>query len=376
MKKNILIAPNSFKEVLSSTDVALILQSEFSNLLPNEYLILTFPLSDGGDGFLEVIKEKFNTESLIFSVDYPFESEKLLQVTVEYDRISQRIFIESAKVLGLSIIDEDKRNPLELSSKGLGQLLKKIKKETENGNLKINEVIIGLGGSSVQDLGLGALSEFGLRLFHFAKYIPVEPKFFMRADRLSYSAINFEFPFNIKFVADVDNPLLGEKGSNNTFAKQKGASETDIEILEKGFVNILRLLHVKSVGNLSGAAGGIAAGFSLLIDNVEIISSEDFILNYLGLNSMGDVDFLITGEGKLDNTTLQGKAPYIVWKFFIDKVKRMFFVTGKSEIEINESNVVVLSLSEVFDSEDKAKSDVKAGLKIIAGKISKMILEN
>lgn len=376
LEHKILIAPNSFKENLSSVKIAEILETEMKKILPENFSFTSFPLSDGGDGFLEVVKVGFATESLKFEIDYPYQSEKKLNVCVEFDKEGKRVFIESAKAIGLEIVAPEKRNPLELTSRGLGQLLKQIRTVALSGEVEVKEVVIGLGGSATQDLGLGALSEFGVRIFHFAKYIPVEPKFFSRADRISYNKRDLKFPFKITFAVDVDNPLLGEKGSVRTFAKQKGAGDSAIEILEKGFNNILRLLHVKSAEGLSGAAGGIAAGFKLLADDVEVIGSKKFIEEVLGLNSIPRPDILITGEGKLDATTLYGKAPSVVSGKFSESVKQIFFIAGKSEIDLKNNKAVVISLTELFGSEKKAKANSVEGLKIAARKILNMILEN
>ncbi len=375
MEKRILSAVNGFKEVLSSVEINAVLESNLRTLLPNEYEIVQFPLSDGGDGFLDSLKMKFATRSLTYQINFPYDSTEKLDVVVELDTSKKRLFIESAKVLGLNLVEEEKRNPLELTSRGLGELLRQIKEQTESGEVNVDEVIIGLGGSATQDLGLGALSVFGVRLFHFAKYIPVEPKFYSRADRISYNKRDLEFPFRITFVLDVKNPLIGENGSNKTFAEQKGADSFTVDVLERGFKNILRLLHVKSADNLPGAAGGIAAGFMLLVEKTNVIDSEKFISEILGLNEITDVGFVITGEGKLDSTTLNGKAPYIVLKKFKDKSVKRFFVTGKSEINLPEGNIEIISLSELLGSEEKAKIYCKKGLEEASRKIAKIILE-
>jgi glycerate kinase len=375
MKETILIAPNSFKGNLSATEIASVLADKFETELGNEFDIIKFPVTDGGDGFNQIVKELFNTESIFINVDFPFDSDEKLKVSVEYEIERKIVFVESANILGLKLVPNEKRNPLSLSSRGFGQVLKHLKKLTESGKMKIEEVIIGLGGSATQDLGLGALSEFGLRLFHFSKYIPIEPKFFARADRVSYNAANFEFPFNIKFVLDVNNPLLGENGSNSTYAKQKGASDEEISYLEKGFVNILRLLHVPSGKPLPGAAGGIAAGFEILVNNSEVISSEDFIINYLGLENYSNPEFVITGEGKLDETTFEGKAPSVVINRFENSSKQIFFICGSSEVKNLKRNMAVVNLSEILGSVDSAKQNTKQGLRIASEQIAKMILE-
>jgi glycerate kinase len=375
MKDTILIAPNSFKGNLSASKIASIVADKLIAELGDKFNIVQFPLTDGGDGFNQIIKELLKTESIFINVDFPYESNEKLEVPVEYDANGKILYVESASILGLKIVPEEKRNPLSLSSKGLGQVLKYLKNIAQTGKMEIDEVVIGLGGSATQDLGLGALSEFGLRFFHYSKYIPIEPKFFARADRISYNAADFEFPFRIKFVLDVNNPLLGENGSNFIYAKQKGANDEVISYLEKGFINILRLLHFKETKSLSGAAGGIAAGFKILVNKSEVISAEDFILEYLGLNNFTHPEFVITGEGKLDDTTFNGKAPAVVINKFQKSTKRIFFICGSSELKNYDDKLTVVNLSQILGTVDSAKRNTKKGLKVVSEQIAKKISE-
>ncbi len=375
MSKTILIAPNSFKGNLSASEISSYIADELNSKLHNKFSLVKLPLTDGGDGFAQIIKDLFNTESIFIKVDYSYDSDEELEVPVEYFEKRKIVFIETANILGLKVVPPILQNPLTLSSRGLGQILKRLKASVESNEIEIDEVVIGLGGTATQDLGLGALSEFGLRLFHFSKYIPIEPKFFARADRIFYNASNFEFPFKINFVMDVNNILLGENGSNFTYARQKGANEEEISYLEKGFKNILRLLHYKSVETLPGAAGGIAAGFKILVNQTGLISAEDFIIKYLGLNNYKNFDYVITGEGKLDETTFNGKAPSVVINKFNQYTKKIFFVCGSSEYKNNNDKIKIISLSEILGSVDSAKGKAKIGLSIASEKIAEMILE-
>ncbi len=160
-KLNILIAPNSFKECASSVQIVEILKA---NLVSENFNLFSFPISDGGDGFLEVCNHHFDLEILNFGVSTPFDETKII-VPVGYKKESQTIFIESAKVLGLNLIPRELRKPGKLSSKGMGDLINAIQSKVESGKLEVKKIIVGVGGSGTNDLGIGMCSRLGLKLY-------------------------------------------------------------------------------------------------------------------------------------------------------------------------------------------------------------------
>ena len=123
MKKKILIAANSFKECADSVTATKYFKDELEK---NSGLQLVLkPISDGGDGFLNVCREYRKLEILKYRVSTPFNDSKLT-VKVGYDRLNKVIYVESAAILGLKIIPKAKRHPVSLSSKGMGDLLNTI----------------------------------------------------------------------------------------------------------------------------------------------------------------------------------------------------------------------------------------------------------
>ena len=122
-KKKILLAPNSFKECAISTEVADLFE-KFLNT-DNNYEIFKYPISDGGDGFLDVLNYDNELIDITYSITTPYDNSKF-DCIAGYDEKNKIIYIESAKVLGLQLIPKEKRHPLYLSSKGLGKLLEQI----------------------------------------------------------------------------------------------------------------------------------------------------------------------------------------------------------------------------------------------------------
>jgi glycerate 2-kinase len=373
MDKNILIAPNSFKECRNSIEIVNILSTYF----PQNYSH-SFPLSDGGDGFLAVCKNIFDLKPLTYYIPKIYEDD-LFECTIGYNESEGIIFIESALILGLSLIPINKRYPLLINSKNLGILLKKIMEDFEDKREKLNKIVIGLGGTGTNDMGLGACSAFGLKIFDSAgNSLELIPKNFINASNIEWEQNSCSA--DIEFIVDVNNPLIGEKGASRTYAAQKGASQEEINILEDGFVNILKLLKdkgmIESSDNLSGAGGGIAAGMNIFF-GAGIKSSRDFILNDMGLkNFKGKVKYVITGEGAFDKQSLMDKAPGIVINAFKDHAEKIFVICGTFDKNIRHilpKNAEIIELSHFFKSKEESIQNFEKGLWLASEKILKVI---
>src|SRR5690606_15135730 len=220
-------------------------------------------------------------------------------------------------ILGLKIVPINKRNPILLDSKGLGVLLKTIMTQESS----LNNIVIGIGGTATNDLGLGAASIFGLKLLDDdGKYLPIIPRNYELVKDLIWEQPRIVS--KIEIITDVENPLLGENGAARSFARQKGASEKDIEIMESGFENIIKILN--------GAGGGLAAGMQIFF-NAIIKPASDFIFEDLGINNLSyNPDIIITGEGAFDSQTLMKKASGILIEKFRNSGARIFIICGIS----------------------------------------------
>ena len=326
MSINVLISPDSFKECISSVKLSSLIAEEFDDLLgPN--LILK-PISDGGDGFLEVCKFHFGGEILDYKISTPYDNSEL-NCPVLYNNNSKTIYIESADVLGLKVVPVEFRNPIKLSSKGLGELLLKLENDVNSVKLSVDKIIVGIGGTATIDMGIGACSALGLKLYdaNNKEIIPF-PENFNKVKTIEWKERNF--PFQTELVLDIDITLLGKTGAVSVFGYQKGASKSDREILENGFANIVNLLQYNKItdssGKLYGAGGGIPSLLSTLL-NAKIVRAKDFILNSLGISRFrGKVNFVITGEGAFDNQSLMGKGAGIILREFEKQSNKIFLL--------------------------------------------------
>lgn len=367
--KNILVAVNSFKETADAVEVSRLFNKHLDKSLFN---VLQKPITDGGDGFLEVCDFYFGLEWINYSISTPYD-ETLIDCRVGLDRNSKTLFIESAEVLGLRRIPHNKRHPLQLSSKGLGELLQFIIQDIEEYKYEANKIIIGLGGTGTMDLGFGMCSQFGLKLYNQdGSELDVVPDNFPDVNEVEFT--KKDFPFSIEIILDVNNPLLGKTGAV-IYGRQKGASPVDIKIIESGWSKVVNLLYNNMLLNrakeLSGAGGGLSVGLNLLSDTKEKHAS-DFIFQDLKVN-INDiaVDMVITGEGSFDKQSLMGKGAGIIISIFEKENIPVALCCGKIDREISENlsmNVFPLELQNyIEDPINNFEEAIKIACNEIAG---------
>jgi glycerate 2-kinase len=349
----ILIAPNSYKECAYSSQAAQLIFSAFNNLFqsgPDEYEMVQFPVSDGGDGFLEVIKKHFSTETKHFKIN-SICGGTAFECPVEYRAEKKTVYVESAKVIGLKFIPAALRNPILYNSSPLGELLARL----NCAGFPVENVIIGIGGTATNDMGMGILSRFGLKLFNQdgKELVPVPGNF------LDVSAIELpviKLNYNVQIVLDVENPLLGNKGATRVFAGQKGAGENAIQFMEKGFENLLSLFKIDEEARktLSGAGGGIAAALQLFF-SAKVLTANEFILTVLGLESMkSGFNLVITGEGALDSQTLLNKGAMIIYNFFKKQNIPVCFICGENNLVKAPELLEIFELKNYFNSSEES----------------------
>lgn len=372
----ILIAPNSFKESLSSVQIAKVLSEEF-NKLKCEIIIL--PMSDGGDGFIDVIDFIESGDCRSYSFQNEFAG-LTLKNRILINETSKELFIESASVIGLQKLPLSFRKPMQLNSYALGKLIKKIIEAKNKFQLaEFSKIIIGVGGTATIDFGLGAAEALGvIFLDKNGRRIKPIPEQFFQIDDFFLPDLSDEFfkQLHVKCVADVETPLLGFNSAIDLYGPQKGASSGELKKVKKGIEHIVDIMLKKNLVNdiaeLNGAGGGIASGLKIFF-NAEIITANKFITeNLLSRFDLTEIDYLITGEGKFDVQSFEGKATVELIKNFSDKVKKIFLISGKVEENVKSllpKNVINFQLLDIFRNKREAIEKADEGLKVIAQKI-------
>lgn len=372
----IVIAPNSFKESLSSVQIAKIFSEEFEKLKCEKIIL---PLSDGGDGFIDVIDFIESGECRSYSFQNEFAG-LISENRILINDNSKELFIESANVIGLHKLPVNLRKPMHLNSYALGNLIKEILQAKNKFQLaEFSKVIIGVGGTATIDFGLGAAEALGVIFIDkYGKRVKPVPENFLQIDDFilpDFSDKLFK-QIQIKCVVDVETPLLGFNSAIDLYGPQKGASSNELQKIKEGIEHIaeimLRKNLVNDIAELNGAGGGLASGLKIFF-NAEIVPSNKFITeNLFSRFDLSEIDYLITGEGKFDVQSFEGKATGNLIKNFSDKVKKIFLVCGKIEENVKsllQENVICLQLLDYYRNENEAIEKVNEGLKVIAQKI-------
>ena len=296
----ILIAPDSFKNALSSIEVARSLKHGLTK--KSNHKITIQQLSDGGEGALNVVLEN----PLFSKVDIEVSNPLGKQITASYafNKNEKTAFIEMAQAAGLELLSDREKNPLHTTSYGVGQIiLDAYKKGVTNFSLS-------LGGSSTNDGGAGLLSALGI------EFVGTKTKKITNSNLVNITDIiidNLKIE-NCKFkiLVDVDNPLLGENGATSVFAPQKGARNEDLKFLENNLSHFAKIIYSSTKTDYSklkgsGAAGGIAFGLKSFFD-VEIVSGISELMKFCELEEkIKHTDLVISGEGSLDSQSQNGK---------------------------------------------------------------------
>ena len=373
--KKILIAPNSFKECADSVKIAGIFTSCLSG--KDDIEVVSTPISDGGDGFLNVCQAKFGLEKMAYQIPAPFENSNDMECEIGYDRQNKTIYIESANVLGLKTIPVEKRRPMYLSSKGMGVLLKKIIMDINAGSIVVDDVVIGVGGTGTNDMGIGLLTELGLILCNVkGKEILPLPINFRFVKHVLWRKI--ELPFNIELISDVNNSLLGLKGASFVFGKQKGLTEGEIKEADDGFTNLIKIIKNSEVtipGFLSGAGGGLAAGLQIFL-KANLTFADKFITGSLKLNSKVKYNAVIIGEGAFDQQSLMNKGTGAIIKMFTGTDIPVILCCGRIDRNVVEKlpvNVRLIALSRYFKNELESIEHFEEGIKMACDHILKII---
>jgi len=360
----ILIAPNSFKECASSVEVAEIIHSV---LYQNGFTdLLKLPLSDGGDGFLEICKAKFDLDTSYWKVEN-ITHDAITSVPVGITKDWSTSYFEVADIIGMKIVPVSKRNPCMLNTSPIGELLLQLEEKSRN---KLKKAVLGIGGTATSDLGLGLCTKFGLKLFDKNDVqMDVQPQNYYKVNRI---VLPRKVAIDIEAIIDVEIPLIGNSGCNKIFASQKGASADEILALEAGAKKILYLLkkdHGLDFYKVKiGAGGGLLLGLSLL-GNVGIKHSTTFLTKDLGINNfIAESDLVITGEGAFDKQSFLKKAAGIVVAEAFKKGKKVVLMVGKNFVSFDafkDNPPIILELMEHYSTKEASISNFRNGIGIL-----------
>ena len=308
----ILIAPQSYKGSISAIKVAEAIKQGALNIFP-DIKSLIIPVADGGDGTLETLVESTNGTIHNSNATGPLGN----SIPVIWGTLgdSKTAIIEMARISGLALVPQNKRNPYYTTSYGLGEIIK------EALDLGYRKFIIGIGGSATNDGGAGMAQALGAKLTdENKKPIDLGGLALNEITKIDISGIDPRINESEILVAcDVNNPLCGPYGASFIYGPQKGASPEMVKTLDDALYHFgSQLIRDTGINSMeiegSGAAGGIGGGMVGFL-NAKLKPGIEIVLDSLDFDkSLKNVDLVITGEGQIDFQTVFSKAPIGVAK--------------------------------------------------------------
>lgn len=295
----ILIACDSFKGSLSSSEAAAACAEGLRELYPDAE-VTALAVADGGEGTLEALSSIDGAEWRSCRVSNPCGD----VLTASWIKLGSTAFIESASAIGLPLLAKERRNPMYCSSYGLGEMMANALSEA------CTKIYVGLGGSATCDGGLGMLAALGYRFLDKDGLIIKWPR---GIDMIDVESIEASKPMvEIIGLCDVEAVLIGPHGASYLFAPQKGASKEDLVFLDKGLTHLSGVVGDSGMAAGDGAAGGIAWAIRSLLGG-RLQAGAEAILDAVGFDRfLAETDLVITGEGRIDATTMIGKLPSAV----------------------------------------------------------------
>jgi glycerate kinase len=305
MINKVVIAPDSFKGTMSAVEICDIIEKAFIKHSA-ETRVVKIPVADGGEGTVDAYIAGIGGTYRTLQVSGPMGDSASARYGVL--QVGGTAVIEMAAASGLTLV-HGKRRPMSASTFGTGQLLLDAARHGHN------KIILGIGGSATSDGGIGALSALGVR-FLDENGCGVTPdanglRFIRSIDssRLDPAIKDVE----IIIACDVTNPLAGKNGAAHVYGPQKGADPAEVEMIDAGLVHYNEILTEytgidrKDLPGM-GAAGGIALSLASFL-NTRMESGIELILSIADFDrQIEGADFVITGEGKVDGQSVQGKV--------------------------------------------------------------------
>ena len=348
----VLIAPQEFKGSLSADEAAAAI-SKGVRLVRPEWRRDILPMSDGGPGLIDAVRHAVRAESFAAVVRDPLGS----RVLARYIQVgpSGYVVIEAALANGLWHLLPDRLDALNASTEGVGDLL------LDAATIEPSRIIVGVGGSATTDGGSGMARAMGARFEDAAGHeLPPGGSALRGLASIAWTRPAALDGIELMVATDVTNPLLGPNGAAAVYGPQKGASSEQVAILEEGltrFATVVKRDLRVDVRDLpgGGAAGGLAAGLVAFLC-ARIVSGFEMVAELTRLHErLAAADLVITGEGRFDSQSLQGKVT--------GRIVEMARATGKQVVVFAGSAMVALEGAEIRElPADRPMSEAAAAL--------------
>ena len=356
---HVLIAPDKFKDALSASEAAMAMAAGLKEAKPEATFSL-LPLADGGEGTAALLTKLNKGQTHQKFVSCPLGEP--LMACWGFSPALKQAYIELAAASGLQLLAPQRRNPCYTTTYGTGQLIAAALQQGAN------SLLLGLGGSATNDGGTGMAAALGYQfLDDRGKPLPfLSAQHLLHIRHISADKVNpLLYQATIVAACDVTNLLCGPEGASYTFATQKGARAADLSFLEESLLHLAYIIHKElgiPVQNISGggAAGGAGAGVAAFLQG-SLQNGTELMLEQSGFEEkLEQADLLLTGEGRFDDSSLQGKLIGKLCELAERKKKPVVAFCGS--VGVTENKVFPKSLQAVRDisaNEDRLSEALK-----------------
>lgn len=337
------VAMDSFKGSLTSTEAGEAVKRGILKACPDAE-VTVLPLADGGEGTLDCIAPYIGGEEIRLKVAGPLGDP--VDSSYIYDRKNETAYIEMAKASGLTLISEEERNPYLTTSYGTGEL---IRDAVEKG---VERLYVFIGGSASNDGGAGTLQALGVKFLdtegNEIKRGAIGLKDITSVDLSGLAAIDLTgidieilsglteselsdlagHNVEITVASDVINPLCGPDGASFVYGPQKGASEEACKEMDGWLERFARISGFDPFEAGTGAAGGMSFALKNFL-GAQISSGAEIITGITDAEArISESDIVITGEGRMDGQTVNGKAPSRILELGLEYGKPVHGICG------------------------------------------------
>lgn len=303
---NVIVAIDSLKGSLRSLQAGAAAKEGILRAIPTATVSVK-PVADGGEGTVNALVSGLSGRSVTIAVTGPLDETVEATYGILPDHTA---VIEMAEAAGLPLVPAEKRNPMNTTTYGVGEMILHALDEG------CRSFIIGIGGSATNDGGTGMLRALGCR-FRKADGTDIAPS---AQELAGLAAIETEAldprlkESRFSIACDVTNPLCGPNGASYIFAPQKGADPATVRKLDAALAHLADITAAILGTDLrdqpgAGAAGGLGFAFASYL-NGTLRPGVDIVLDaVLPESELRAADIVVTGEGRFDGQTAMGKAP-------------------------------------------------------------------
>lgn len=343
----IIVIPDSFKGTYPSIDIANRIEQAIRKNRPDAF-IQSIPIADGGEGSVDCFLQAFHGRKEIMDSFDPYRN----PIASAYGWLDQnKAIIELAACAGLHWV-KDRPNPSLTTTYGVGIQIK-------DAILKgAKQVILAIGGSATNDMGVGLLYALGCHFFDSSgkAFLPTGATLskiaFIDTKDLERTIQGVEFTT----LCDVSNPLFGQNGAAYVYAPQKGATKEMVEVLDQELKSFSTWLVSNDYGSVdfegAGAAGGTSVAMKLFCHS-RVVRGIDYLLEAIHFDELLlKTDVVITGEGQLDTQSFQGKVIAGIYAHTLPKQIPLLAIVGRSQLsehQIPSAYFQVFPLSEMTE---------------------------